>query len=70
MNKAKEAWLVFARKAGDVQVGVIFKILYFLLLVPVGFLASRLVDFFDVKTFPKWSDIDPKKETMDSLREQ
>ena len=70
MNKAKEAWLVFARKAGDVQVTLIFKILYFLLLVPIGFLASRIVDFLDVKTFPKWSDIESKKETINSLREQ
>lgn len=65
-----EKWKLVAEKIGNFQTNLIFSILYFILIVPVSFVANMFMDFLEVKKFPKWSDMDDNSGTLKKLRDQ
>lgn len=65
-----EKWKLVAERIGNFQTNLIFSILYFLLIVPVSFVANRFNDFLGVSKFPKWFDIEDNSGTLNKLRDQ
>lgn len=65
-----ESWKVIAAKIGDFQATIIFSILYFVLIVPTGIIASIFTDFMKVRDFPVWQDWEDSSGSINKLREQ
>lgn len=55
---------------GDFQATVLFSILYFLLITPVGIFTSLFKDFFKIRNFPRWQKYDIKLEGIKDLKKQ
>lgn len=60
-----EQWKKVAEKIGNFQAGIIFSILYFLLVLPMGIIASRFLDILATRSFPKWQEL---QDTTSSLK--
>lgn len=65
-----ESWKVIAAKIGDFQATIIFSLLYFIIIVPTGLIASFFIDFLRFKEFPVWQDWEDSSDTIQKLREQ
>lgn len=63
-------WKSLAEKIGNFQAGVIFSILYFVIVVPIGLIANVFNDYFKTKKFPRWEDYEIKADSLKSLQEQ
>lgn len=70
MNEAWEKWKEFAQKAGDFQTGIIFSILYYLIIVPVGLITSLFNDFLKVRDFPSWNKMIDNVGSIKKLKQQ
>lgn len=70
MKNVWTKWKSLAESIGDFQFGLIFSLLYFLLIVPFGFIGNFFSDFLNLKEFPKWVKVGRKFETIKDLREQ
>ncbi len=63
-------WKEVAEKIGNFQAGVIFSILYFLIIVPTGLIANLVNDYFRIKSFPAWEKVEDNSSTLSKLKEQ
>ncbi len=63
-------WKGVAEKIGNFQATLIFSLLYFLLLTPVGLLASRFRDFLGITKPRGWEKIPENASTLTKLGEQ
>ena len=70
MNKIWEKWKRVAEKIGNFQAGLLFSILYFILVTPVGLIASFLQDFLAVRKFPKWQEMKDTASTLSKMKNQ
>lgn len=70
MKKAWEKWKEVAQKIGNFQAGVVFSLLYFVLIVPIGVVANLFTDFLGVRRLPGWENYDIDVDSMDKLKEQ
>lgn len=57
-------------KIGDFQAGLIFSVLYFLIITPLGFVVNLFNDFLLIRGFPVWKDTNIKPNSVSGLREQ
>lgn len=57
-------------KVGDFQATVIFSLLYFVFIVPIGFFANLKSDYFRVKKFPIWIEVKEKLYSIKDLKNQ
>ena len=65
-----EKWKKTAEKVGDFQFSVIFTILYYVFVVPFGWVSNIFADFLKLKGFPQWQKVDRNFGSIKSLREQ
>lgn len=70
MKKIYERWKKIAEKIGNFQINVVFSLLYFLLLSPVGLFASRFRDFLGIRKPLGWEKITDNVSTLAKSREQ
>ena len=63
-------WKSVAEKIGAFQMNLIFSILYYLLILPVGVTMNYFKDFLDLKTFPKWQKVEDNSSSLNKLKEQ
>jgi len=62
-------WKTLSKKIGNFQFSLLFSILYYLIIVPVGFISSLFNDYFKVKSFPKWESWIDSSSTLKKLKE-
>lgn len=65
-----EKWKVIAEKIGNFQASVIFSILYFILITPLGITTSLFRDFLGRRCFPTWQEYGVKAGDIYKLRQQ
>lgn len=70
IKKIWEKWKKIAIKIGDFQFNLIFSLLYYILIVPIGIISNIFKDFLKLKNFPKWEKIDNQSETVSQLKNQ
>ena len=63
-------WKIVAEKIGGFQTNVLFSILYFLMIVPVGLVVRLSTDYLGLRSFPKWSDYMKSEKMIKELRSQ
>lgn len=63
-------WKILAEKIGGFQTSLLFSILYFLMIVPVGILANIFGDYLREKSFPRWTDYMKSETKINDLRKQ
>lgn len=54
MRMIWQKWKIVAGKIGDFQATVLFSLLYFLLVTPLGLISSIFNDFLNTKDLPQW----------------
>lgn len=69
MKNIWEKWKILLKKIGNFQLGLFFSILYYLIIIPVGFASSLFNDYFKVKSFPVWEDWIDSSSTLKKLKE-
>jgi len=69
MKNTWEKWKVLSKKIGNFQLGLFFSILYYVIIVPVGFFSFLFNDYFKVKSFPQWEDWIDNSSTLGKLKE-
>ena len=69
MKNTWEKWKVLSKKIGKFQLGLIFSILYYVIIFPIGFASSFFNDYLKVKRFPMWEDWIDNSSTLNKLRE-
>lgn len=57
-------------KIGNVQMIIIFSVLYFVLVTPVGLLMRIFKDSLRVKQFPQWLAMEDNSSTLKKMKEQ
>lgn len=57
-------------KVGNFQATIIFSILYFLLVLPFGYISKLFKDFFKMNQFPKWEKNISNLKTIEEMKSQ
>ncbi len=70
MKQIWEKWKIIAEKIGNFQIKVVFSLLYFVLVLPIGFVSSHLTDFLNIKRFPQWEEFKDTTSTINKLKKQ
>lgn len=65
-----EKWKLIALKIGNFQSLVIFSVLYFVFLSPIGLVISLFQDYLRIKKFPVWEDFNQSSDTLEKLKKQ
>lgn len=65
-----EKWKKVAEKLGDFQFNLIFSLLYYILIVPIGIITNNFKDFLNLKNFPDWETIDDQSKSINELKNQ
>lgn len=65
-----ERWKKTAEKIGDFQFNLIFSILYYFIVVPIGLIMNSTNDFLHLKGFPEWEKMDNQSEVIKELKNQ
>lgn len=63
-------WKNIAEKIGIFQMKLVFSVLYFLIITPVGLIYSLFKDPLERKSFPSWKDWNSNSGKIDDLRDQ
>jgi len=69
MKNIWEKWKILSKKIGNFQLGLLFSILYYLMIVPIGLISSLFNDYFKIKNFPVWEDWLDSSSTLNKLKE-
>ena len=69
MKNTWEKWKTISKRIGNFQFSLLFSILYYLIIVPVGFISSFFNDYFKVKSFPKWESWIDNSSILKKLKE-
>jgi len=70
LKKIWNKWKEIAEKIGNFQAAVIFSVLYYLIIVPIGLVANFISDYFSEKAFPVWHEMEDNSSTIGKLKEQ
>lgn len=70
MRNIWKKWTVVAEKVGNFQIAVIFSLLYFVILTPVGILVRIYGDFFNIKEEPRWHKFEDTTSNLTKLKKQ
>ncbi|MBI4058761.1 hypothetical protein HY404_00820 [Candidatus Microgenomates bacterium] len=70
MKNLWEKWKIVAEKIGNLQILLIFSLIYFVLISPLGFIASLFKDFLDTKNFPTWKKMEDNTSFLEKLKLQ
>ncbi len=60
-------WKKIAEKIGNFQATIIFSILYFLIVSPIGIIFSLFSDPLDFKSKPSWKKIPNNPSSLEKL---
>lgn len=63
-------WKKVAIRIGDFEFSLLFSLLYYLLIVPFGFVANKFGDFLNIRGFPKWEKVEDNFSSIGKLRQQ
>lgn len=69
LDKTWQNWKKLAEKIGDFQANLIFSLLYFLLITPIGLVSSFFTDYLK-KGFPNWQEFEGNSDNLRELKEQ
>lgn len=69
MGKLWQKWKFLAEKIGNFQFKIIFSVLFYLLIVPVGLVMKLLIDPFK-KNNKTWLDLEDNTSSLDKMRRQ
>jgi len=58
------------QKFGNIQTSVIFSLLYFVLIFPVGVIFNLLSDPLFIRKFPVWQSFKNNSSTISQMKEQ
>lgn len=70
MKKIWGFWKKIAEKIGQIQAMIIFSILYFLLITPIGLISKLFNDSLKLKKFPTWEKYELNSDTIQKLKLQ
>jgi len=70
MKNIWEKWKSFAESLGNLQFNILFSILYYILIVPVGLTSNFFGDFLKIKGFPRWEKVGRGYSNIKELKEQ
>lgn len=70
MQKIWEKWKKIAEKIGNFQATVIFSVLYFILIIPLGLITKIITDFLHTKDNPHWNEFIDNYSKIDDLKKQ
>jgi len=63
-------WKRLSKKIGSFQASVVFSILYFIVIFPIGLITNFFSDYLHTKKFPSWSEYDNNQNTLDNMKDQ
>ena len=63
-------WKRLAERTGSFQAVVVFSVLYFVLIVPMGLLSNLYNDYLRIKKFPEWEDYELNSGSMKDIKGQ
>ena len=69
MKNIWEKWKILSKRIGNFQLGLFFSVLYYIIIVPVGLVASFFNDYFKVKSYPRWEDRVDGSSTLKKLKD-
>lgn len=64
-----EKWKNLAERIGNFQASVIFSLLYFILITPIGMISGLITDYLK-RGVPGWDSFEGNSDNIDSLKEQ
>ena len=71
MRRIFARWKIITEKISDLQIKVLFSIIYFFLLTPVGFIMSYFFDFLNIKgKKSNWSNVQSRSTALNDLKLQ
>lgn len=70
MMRIYKLWKTIAEKIGDLQATVLFSILYFLIVTPLGLIARIFKDFHREYDKTGWSEMENDVSSIDKLKLQ
>lgn len=70
MRRLWKGWKKIALKIGEFQISLIFSLLYFLVVLPVGVVVGLFSDYLNKKGEPAWGKMEKNASTFKKLREQ
>jgi hypothetical protein len=65
-----EKWKLTAEKIGNFQMKVVFSILYYVLIFPLGIVMNYFNDFLGTHRFPNWGDVEDNSSNLSKLKDQ
>lgn len=65
-----EKWKAIAGRIGDFQFKLVFSVLYYVLIVPVGLISNLFNDYLNLKGTPKWETLHGEFSNIEDLKEQ
>lgn len=65
-----EKWKLVAEKVGNFQMKVVFSILYYVLIFPLGIVMNYFNDFLGTRGFPNWGDVEDNSSNLSKLKDQ
>lgn len=63
-------WKQLAERIGNFQATIIFSLLYFILITPIGLIVNLFSDFLKLKGKPKWETVEDNSSTLEKLKLQ
>lgn len=70
MKKIWLKWKEIAKKIGNFQTKVLFSVLYFLLVTPLGWVESLFNDSFKKRSATQWEKMTDDSSTLEKMRNQ
>lgn len=64
-------WKIITQKIGDFQINLLFSLVYFLFIIPVGAVAFPSKDFLNVKKrISNWNNIQTRSSSLKEMKLQ
>jgi len=70
MKKYWEKWKCFAKKVGNLQTTIIFSVLYFLIITPLGLIIGIFSDNLNINNLPSWKKFNGNEKDIKELHKQ
>lgn len=70
IKKIWNIWKKITEKIGNFQATIIFSLLFYILITPLGIIIKLFTDFFAEKTKPSWKKISDNTSSLKKLSQQ
>lgn len=70
MKKVYTIWKNTAEKIGNFQITILFSLLYFLIVTPLGIAISLVKDILSIHSSPHWDNVEDNVSTTEKIKLQ